>query len=156
MKRKATIFCILLLLAIVQATLLGNLCIGNLKPDLLLIATIFLAFSFEKKWVLVFSYLSGFLKDIFSTSLPGMNTIIFMTLGYTVYYLSKKFIIETMFLRLALIAVAVILENIFVQIILFFFAKPTPILTSCLLNLSVAFYTTLVSFLALKAMKNQL
>jgi rod shape-determining protein MreD len=156
MRNKVIILCILLLLAITQVTVLDYLSIWKVKPDLLLAAIIFLAFSFEKKWVLVFSYFGGLFKDIFSSGLPGINTIIFMVIGYTVYRLSKKFIIETMFLRLALIAIVVILENVFVQIILFFFAKPAPILSSCVLNLLIALYTTFVSFLALKAMKNQL
>jgi rod shape-determining protein MreD len=129
---------------------LNYLTIFNVKPDLLLIAVVILGLLYSAKWVVAFSFFSGFLKDIFGSGPVGLNTFIFLLIGYSVYRLSKEIIIETLPLRIAVIGSGVILENIIALCVLSFYSNPSPLGIFLRVIFLATIYTASVAPLVIK------
>ncbi len=144
--KKIKILIFLLLLALLETTGLDSIRIFNVRPDLILIAVIVLGFSYNLSATLMFSFFAGFIKDILSTGPFGLNTFIFVLIGYTVLRLSKRFIIEGLILRIAIISIAVILENLVAGSILSFYASPIALGILLRLSLLSAIYTAFFSY----------
>lgn len=144
--KKIKILIFLLLLAIFETTGLDSIRIFNVRPDLILIAVIVLGFSYNLSVTLMFSFFAGFIKDILSTGPFGLNTFIFVLIVYTLSKLSKRFIIEGLILRIAIISIAVILENLVAGSILSFYASPISLGILLRLSFLSAIYTALFSY----------
>lgn len=113
--KKITIILILLLLALVQATILNLFSFLYARPDLLLISVIILSLSVDFKSLLVFALLGGVMKDIFSSGPIGFNTLLFPIWCIAVFLLSKKINFENMFSKVLLVYTVAFL-NIITQI----------------------------------------
>jgi rod shape-determining protein MreD len=120
MKTKLIIGIILVFLVILQSTTLDYLKLFNTKPDLVLIAIVLIALSLKFKWVMLFSYLAGFIKDTLATQTIGLNTLVLPLIGFLVFRLSKKIDIDSDFMKSALIFMATFLENLLIWFLLIF------------------------------------
>lgn len=141
---------ILLGLAIIQSTVLNEFRIFYAVPDLLLIAAVMVSFFYSEKTAIIFACAAGFLKDIFSNSSFGLNTLLFTLICYAVSKISKKFIFETIPLRIAVVVSAFLLQNIAAQLILSFSGEALPLGVFGKICLFGAIYTACCTPLIIK------
>lgn len=118
--KKLIFFFVIIILALLQATLLNYINIFNIKPDLLLISVIISSLFFEPAWALSLSIFSGILKDIFSTNAFGMNAILFLLWSFLIIKLSRKITFDNNYIRLALIFIIAIINNIIIRLFFLF------------------------------------
>ncbi|MBU1753727.1 rod shape-determining protein MreD [bacterium] len=73
---------IILLCLVLQTTIFGNfLCIGGIKPDLLLIVIVFFAFRREQLQSGIFGFICGIAEDSLSGGMLGMNAFVKTIIG---------------------------------------------------------------------------
>lgn len=152
-KTKFIIGFILILLVILQSTVLDYIKIFNVKPDLVLATVIIVGVSADLKWVMVFSYLAGFLKDILGTSPFGLNTLVFPLLGFLSFKLSKKIAIETEYMKAATVFMAVILENLIAFLWLIFTGLDISLGIFSRFTIISSIYTVLILILIFKIIR---
>ena len=153
MRTKIIIGCILILLAILQATALDYLKVFNIKPDALLVAIIIVSLFLEWKWVLIFSSLAGALKDIFAALPLGLNTLIFVLLASAVFKLSKKIIIETNYAIISTVFVSAVLLNLIAGILCVFLGIDITLGAFLRATIIGSLYTTLLSPLIIRLVR---
>jgi rod shape-determining protein MreD len=89
-----------------------SLSLFNSKPDLLLIFVVSLVFYFNFKTALAFGIIAGLLKDVFLPSGVAINTISFSAWSYLIFRLSSQISTEHGYVRLAIILIVAVLNNI--------------------------------------------
>lgn len=141
---------IIIVLAILQATVLDLFKIFNVKPDLLLICVVTASLFFEPKQALIASVVSGIFKDIFYTAPFGSNTILFLLWNLLIAGLSKKISIDYDLIRISLMFIISLFNNVVTGLIIFYLGSFIPLgvfLRNVILG---AMYTTAVFFPLLK------
>lgn len=103
---------IIIFLALLQLSWPGFLSFFNCKPDFLLILSVALVFYLDFKTALVFAVISGLAKDAFMLQSFAVNTILFSIWSYSVYLLSRQISTEQGYVRVAIVLIAALLNNI--------------------------------------------
>ena len=111
------IFCLFLL----QSTLSSMFNIGNIKPNLLIIAVASLGFLGGKRTGIYAGFFSGLLIDVGFRSVYGINALIYMYIGFTCGSLKKVLFPKDIKLPLLFIAVSDFCYNILYYFFHFFF-----------------------------------
>jgi len=124
--KKFIYFLIIIASAILQATLMENVRIFSVKPDLLLICAVLGSLIFNFRWALTFSASCGFLKDCFSASAFGINTLLFCLWCILIIELSKKITIDYDFIKVALLFIVCVIHNIALGAILMYLGNFIP------------------------------
>ena len=124
--KKFTYLLIIIISAILQATFLENVRIFSVKPDLLLICAVLASLIFNFSWALTFSASCGFLKDCFSLSAFGINTILFSLWCILIIELAKKITIDYDFIKVMLLFIICIIHNIALGVILIYLGSFIP------------------------------
>lgn len=106
--------------ALLQTTILNYVRIFNVKPDLLLISVIIASLSFAPVWAISLSIFAGILKDIFSVNVFGINTLLFFLWSLSIIKLSRKITFDNNYIRLALMSIIAILNNIIMRLLFLF------------------------------------
>lgn len=150
--RKIRILIFFLILFMIQIYLLDFFRIFSVKFDLLIPALVNLALNYNLGYVLGFSLFLGFLQDILGNFLWGINSFLFFLTGYLVYRLSGKLIIESLFLKITIMAMTFIVINTLKGLFFYLFVPGYPISIFFKMNFLSLFYTLLLSFLVIKAM----
>lgn len=104
----------IIILVILQLTWPGFLTFFRCKPDLLLIFAVSLVFYFDFKTAFIFAVLSGLAKDIFLPQVFALNTIYFSLWSFLTYRLSRQVSTDNDYVRLAIVIIAVFLNNIII------------------------------------------
>lgn len=143
MKKLIFIFTIIIF-AIFEVTILDYFKIFNVKPNILLILVVGLSLSFELRWAIFFSALCGILKDIFSINTFGINTLLFPLWGFLTIELSKKISIDNNFIRIIIIFIIAVLNNIITRLILSYLGKLIPVGIFLRITFSESLYTALI------------
>lgn len=136
--------------ALLQATVLNYVNIFNVKPDLLLISVIIASLFFEPVWAIFLSLFAGILKDIFSVNAFGLNSLLFFLWSFLIIKLSRKIIFDSNYIRLALIFVVAILNNIIVRLTFLFLGNFISLGLFLRVTFIESLYTALIFPLALK------
>ncbi len=110
--KKWPLLLITIILATFQLTWPVFLSFFNCKPDLLLILSVVLVFYLDFKAALVFTVFCGLLKDVFLPSPLALNTILFPLWGFLIYRLSSQISVEDDYMRLAIVLIVSLLNNI--------------------------------------------
>lgn len=152
--RKLIFILTLIILVILQATVLNYFNIFNVRPDLLLISVIITSLFFPPLLAISLSISAGILKDIFSINAFGMNTPLFFLWSFLIIKLSRKITFDTDYIRLALIFVIAILNNIITRLILLFFGNPVSLGIFLRIVFIESLYTVIISLLVLKFAPN--
>ncbi len=118
--KKRTFFLIIIICAVLQVTILNNIRILNIKPDLLLICMVLAGLSFELKWAFALSVSCGVFKDIFFQAPFGINTLLFSLWCLLIVDLAKKISIDFDLIKLGLILIVSLLHNIATGIIVIY------------------------------------
>ena len=86
---------IVLIFALIQTVVLDTLSLFGIKPDILLIVVIL--FGFRLGWMsgCIVGLISGFVKDIFSGTLLGVDSFSFALTGIVAGWLGRRFYAET-------------------------------------------------------------
>lgn len=141
--KKFIFFIIIVISGILQVSILNTIRIFYVKPDLILICVVLASLIFEFKWAFFLSIFCGILKDSFSASTFGINTILFPVWCFLIIELAKKISIDFDWIRLAVVFIISVLHNITTGIILIYLGNFIPLGIFCR-NVSVgAIYTTL-------------
>jgi len=141
---------VILFFALLQATILNYLNIFNVKPDLLLTSVVIACLYLEPVQAISLSIFAGVMKDIFSVNAFGINTILFFLWSFLVIKLSREISFDSSYVRLVLIFIIAILNNIVIRLIFLFLGN----FISWGIFLRITFieplYTALIFPLALK------
>jgi len=148
--KKLTFIFVIVICGLLQATVLNYFKIFNVKPDLLLIGVVIASIFFEPAWAISLSLFAGVLKDIFSVNAFGVHLVLFFLWSYLIIRLSKKIILDSQYIQLALIFIIAVLNNIAMRSIFLFLGN----FISWGIFLRIIFiepiYTTLISYPAFK------
>lgn len=120
---------ILFIVAVLQATLLNYFRIFNIKPDVILIALIVLVPFFSLRWSVIFAFLSGVFRDIFSSLPFGINVILCIIWVIVAKEISRRLSIEHKLVRSAIPCLIILLNNLALRSFLFALQKPIIIYT---------------------------
>ncbi len=93
LKRRNFALIVLFFIAFVQTTVLNRIKIWDIKPDLLLLTTIFFALSSNKKnetSPLVFGLEAGLLKDLFANNTLGINASSFVICSLVIRHYRQR------------------------------------------------------------------
>lgn len=89
-RSRIALYAAILILFFLEVTLFDKLRIFGMRPEILLIATVFFGFHFGIIYGIEAGIVSGILKDIFSISTFGINTFSFLFIGFLSGYLKDK------------------------------------------------------------------
>jgi len=103
------IYFVIIAVFFTELVLSGFPAISSVKPELLLITTIFLASHFGAKWGVGSGALCGFLKDILSVTTFGINTAAFCVIGLLTGALRAKLVRENILTQFFLSGIAVLI-----------------------------------------------
>lgn len=152
--KKEFFLVIIFIFCLLQVTILDYFKVFQVKPDLLFISVVIASLFFSGKWAILFSLLSGVLKDVFTIDTFGINTLLFTLESFFVIRLSKKITLDENFLYAAVIFAAVIINAIIIRVASIFFGDSV---VSPGIFLRIAFfqaiYTALISPLLFKLAK---
>lgn len=112
--KKWFILLIIILLATVQLDWPVFLNFFYCKPDLLLILAVVSVFYFDFKFALVLAVLAGLVKDAFLPQTFAVNTVLFTIWSFFVYRLSRQISTEHNYVRLAIVLIVAVFNNIII------------------------------------------
>lgn len=103
-----------------QSTIFGFHDINSITPNLLLILTMSFGLMRGRKEGLLVGLFSGFLMDVFFSSVLGPYMFLYMILGYVNGFFHKNYIIEDVLLPLIVIVADEFIFNIAIYFVFFF------------------------------------
>ena len=141
---------IIIIFGLLQATVLNYINIFNVKPDLLLISVIIASLFFEPTWAISLSIFAGILKDVFSVNAFGMHTILFFLWSFLIIKLSRKITLDDNYIKLVLIFIIAILNNIIIRLIFLFLGNFISLGLFLRITFINSLYTAFIFLLVLK------
>lgn len=109
------VFLCFVLLFTFQTTLLHYMNMGEVHPDLVIIAAVFLGFAFSKGKSVAAGSCLGLIQDTLSGGIIGMNMLSKGLAGYCAAHLRETIILENIIAQCFLIFGATILEGVVFQ-----------------------------------------
>jgi len=137
---------LLLLIFVVffQTTLLNLLKIKGTKPDLILITAAFFALSQGPQWGIGVGFLAGFLQDLYSPTILGLNSLAKSTAGFLLGYTKKNIYKEESGTQFLLIFLASLLQGIIYLLYSFRSIGGAAFYSFLRLTLPESFYTAIL------------
>lgn len=120
MKRKITVFLIIVICFLLQTTLFQALSFAFISPNLLIVVVSSFGFMRGRKEGMWIGFFCGLLLDIFYGSVIGFYALIYTYIGYVNGFFRKMFFPEDIKLPLILIAASDFSYNLLVYLFLFF------------------------------------
>jgi rod shape-determining protein MreD len=108
--KKSTYLLVIFVLALLQVTVVDHFKIFSTAPDFILIGVVIASLFYDWKWALIFSLISGALKDIFAANASGVNTILSALWSFLVVQLAKNINLDINISRAGLIFIVAILN----------------------------------------------
>ncbi len=143
--KKLLFLVVILGTALFEASILNLFRVFNTKPDLLLVLVVIAAVGFDFKWAIIFCTFAGLCKDAFSINTGGMHTILFVAWGVLIIKLSRKVVLENDFMRMLVVLVVFLINDIIVKLIFFYYGRSVPMgiflriaFIGCIYTLSIA------------------
>ena len=121
MRRKITVFIIVLVCFLLQTTLFQSISFLTVAPNLLIIVTASFGFMRGKKEGMYIGFLCGARIDILYAQILGGYALLFMYIGYLNGFFRKLFFPEDFKLPMVLIAASDFLYNFMIYFFLFLF-----------------------------------
>ncbi|MCQ9206495.1 MAG: rod shape-determining protein MreD [Omnitrophica bacterium] len=104
-------YAVIIILFFLEATVFNRFEVLGVRPELLLIATIFFAFNFGPVGGLEVGFASGVLKDTFSTTAFGVNAFSFLLVGLLSGFLKNRLFKENFILQFLTVNAGVYLAS---------------------------------------------
>ena len=120
MRRKITVFLIIVVCFLLQTTLFQTLSFASIAPNLLIVVVSSFGFMRGRKEGMWIGLFSGLLVDVFFGSVIGFYALIYMYIGYMNGFFRKIFFPEDIKLPLILISASDLGYNLLVYFFLFF------------------------------------
>ncbi len=120
MRRKITVFLIIVVCFLLQTTLFQTLSFASIAPNLLIVVVSSFGFMRGRKEGMWIGLFSGLLVDVFFGSVIGFYALIYMYIGYINGFFRKIFFPEDIKLPLILISASDLGYNLLVYFFLFF------------------------------------
>lgn len=121
MRRKVTVFIIIIICYLLQTTVFSALSFASISPNLMIILVSAFGFMRGKKEGLYIGFFCGLILDIFGGSILGFYALLYMYIGYCNGYFRKMFYPEDIKLPMLLIAGSDLGYNLFIYFFLFLF-----------------------------------
>lgn len=121
MRRKITLFFIIIICYLLQTTLFHSLSFASISPNLMVIVASSFGFMRGKKEGLFVGFFCGLLLDIFGGNILGLYSLLYMYIGYMNGLFRKRFYPEDVKLPMLLIAGSDLACNLFIYFFLFLF-----------------------------------
>ena len=119
MKGKVMLACLILGCFLIQSTVLKQLSIGSITPNLLLVLCISMGLMRGRKSGLWTGFFGGLLIDLFYGAVFGFYALIYMYVGYVSGYAMREFYDDDIKVPLGMTAVADFLYNLAVYALMF-------------------------------------
>ncbi len=119
-----TVISVLLCISLIQTTLLFSLSIYGIHPDLFLIFTVYFSLNFSLTRSFHVNWATGLAKDLFSGNLFGLNTIMFVIVGYLISIIRNEIYRKHLFTQILVTFLISILYN-FISLIMLFCSLPS-------------------------------
>lgn len=120
MRRKITVFFIIVVCFLLQSTLFQALSFASITPNLLIVVVSSFGFMRGRKEGMWIGFFSGLLLDIFFGSVIGFYALIYMYIGYINGFFRKIFFPEDIKLPMILISASDFGYSMLVYLFLFF------------------------------------
>ena len=120
MRRKITVFLIIVVCFLLQTTLFQTLSFASIAPNVLIVVVSSFGFMRGRKEGMWIGLFSGLLVDVFFGSVIGFYALIYMYIGYINGFFRKIFFPEDIKLPLILISASDLGYNLLVYFFLFF------------------------------------
>lgn len=121
MRRKISVFLIIVVCYLLQSTVFEALSFASITPNLLIVAVSTFGFMRGKKEGLIIGFFCGLLLDIFTGSVLGFYALIYMYIGYINGFFRKLFYPEDIKLPMLLIAGSDLSCNLVIYFFMFLF-----------------------------------
>ena len=121
MRRKITVFIIILICYLLQTTLFYSLSFASITPNVMIVVVSSFGFMRGKKEGLFIGFSCGLLLDIMGGSSLGFYALIYMYIGYLNGYFRKMFYPEDIKLPMLLISCSDVGCNLLIYFFLFLF-----------------------------------
>ena len=121
MRRKVTVFIIIVICYLLQTTVFAALSLASIAPNLMIILVSAFGFMRGKKEGLYIGFFCGLILDIFGGNILGFYALVYMYIGYLNGYFRKMFYPEDIKLPMLLIAGSDLGYNLFIYFFLFLF-----------------------------------
>jgi len=110
---------IIVVALLIQLTLINSIAILGLKPDLIMVVVVVFSLLKGEKEGTISGFASGFLQDIFSSGLLGINALAKTVIGFTCGILKEKIFHEhILFLIPVITFIASFIQNILIFLLL--------------------------------------
>ena len=126
MKRVLLLFILGILFLTFQTTFLGFIPIQRIRPDFMLIFTLYLGFSFPPIPGGILAFVLGYLVDLFSGNTLGLYTFSRPLVFDGAYLFKSKFYLEGFFSQFIFVFLLTFLEGLFILMFLTF-VSPEPL-----------------------------
>jgi rod shape-determining protein MreD len=114
MKRLTVAFLLGVLFLVLQTTLLTALPIQRIRPDILLIFTLYLGFSYPPISGGILAFFMGYLMDLFCGSTLGLYTFSRLVLYYLAHLFRSRFYLEGFPSQFLFVFIFSLMENFFI------------------------------------------
>ena len=121
MRRKITVFLIIAVCYLLQSTVFQALSFASISPNLMIVVVSAFGFMRGKKEGLWIGFFTGLLLDIFTGSILGFYSLLYMYVGYFNGFFRKMFYPEDIKLPMLLIAVSDFSCSLIIYFLLFLF-----------------------------------
>jgi rod shape-determining protein MreD len=144
MIKKNNFILMILVFALIEASVLYYLPFPGAKPDLFLICVVLASINFQPEYALSMSLLCGGLKDIFSAAPFGVNTFLLPVLSFMLIRLSRKVALDSTPVLCAAVFVVTVFYDIISRAALGFLGASIPFWIFLRIMFLSALYTSLV------------
>ncbi|NLW25778.1 MAG: rod shape-determining protein MreD [Clostridia bacterium] len=127
---------------ILQSTILNEFTIAGVKPDLLLIFTVYFALIKGPGEGAGAGFLLGLIEDLYSAKYIGLNALCKLIIGILVGFLEKRLYKENFFVPMMALFVASLLHTFLYFVFSNFVGYPIPIVFLAKIILPFALYNT--------------
>ena len=121
MRRKITVFLIIAVCYLLQSTVFQALSFASISPNLMIVVVSAFGFMRGKKEGLWIGFFTGLLLDVFTGSILGFYSLLYMYVGYFNGFFRKMFYPEDIKLPMLLIAVSDFSCSLIIYFLLFLF-----------------------------------
>lgn len=145
-KRNLILLLITTSLVYIQTTFLNILAFNQIKPDLVLIAVVFISLAYGNRTAMVLGFLAGLTQDFISLSPLGFHSFINVIVAYTVGLLGNNVSLTSWVFQLIITAVITVIKYLlaFFLISLFSISQNNSILMSSMFLIELV-YNSLVA-----------
>lgn len=118
---KRIIICTIIIIVcyLLETTVIQNLALASIIPNLLIIVTAAFGFMRGKREGMIIGFCCGILKDVMTGDLLGLYALIFMTIGYVNGFFRKIFYGDDINLPVFLIAASDLIYGLIVYVVMF-------------------------------------